>query len=295
MQAESQSTSAPVSRLEHGSRRYSARSCSRRASRLIWANTWKRDDNGYFSAHAHHYQTHTARLRPRASRSGATFPPGSQARSGSTSPATSRCSSASRRRPPWTPTSPASRHTDATKLNLDPFKVTYVDHTGTVDPGRPAREPFWAAAVSGTSSPAGVEAPLRHLVDRRDERRRLSRRRGDDRRRCQGPGAALGRNRAEPVRSRAARRRRADVRWPLAELGKSSGPSVDRFGFFDHRIADVIERLLGREPAPDREGVDGEAEDRDGEDVPAEREHVAGPWRPISGIELGVLVSNEPR
>jgi hypothetical protein len=44
-------------------------------------------------------------------------------------------------------------HTDATKLDLDPFKVTYVDHPGTVDPGRPAREPFWAAAVSGADRP----------------------------------------------------------------------------------------------------------------------------------------------
>jgi hypothetical protein len=44
-------------------------------------------------------------------------------------------------------------HTEATNLDLDPFKVTYVDHTGTVDPGRPAGELFWAAAVSDTSSP----------------------------------------------------------------------------------------------------------------------------------------------
>src|SRR5213079_212466 len=45
------------------------------------------------------------------------------------------------------------QHTEATNLNLDPFKVTYVDHAGTVDPGRPAGEPFWAAALSGTNGP----------------------------------------------------------------------------------------------------------------------------------------------
>jgi len=42
------------------------------------------------------------------------------------------------------------------------------------------------------------------------------------------------------------------------------------------QVADVSECLLGGEPAPDRKGVDGEAEHGDGEDVPAEREHVAG-------------------
>jgi hypothetical protein len=44
-------------------------------------------------------------------------------------------------------------HTEATRLELNPFKVTYVDHRGTVDPGRPAREPFWAAKVSGRKGP----------------------------------------------------------------------------------------------------------------------------------------------
>jgi hypothetical protein len=44
-------------------------------------------------------------------------------------------------------------HTEATRLDLDPFKVTYVDHAGAVDPGRPAREPFWAAGESGASKP----------------------------------------------------------------------------------------------------------------------------------------------
>ena len=42
------------------------------------------------------------------------------------------------------------------------------------------------------------------------------------------------------------------------------------------QIADVVERLLSGEPAPDRKGVDGEAEEGDGKDVPAEGELVTG-------------------
>jgi len=42
------------------------------------------------------------------------------------------------------------------------------------------------------------------------------------------------------------------------------------------QVADVFERLLSREPAPDRKGVNGEAEEGDGKDVPAERQLIAG-------------------
>src|SRR6478609_11006571 len=44
----------------------------------------------------------------------------------------------------------------------------------------------------------------------------------------------------------------------------------------DRQVADVFERLPSREPTPDRKGVDREAQQGDGEDVPAERELVAG-------------------
>jgi hypothetical protein len=41
-------------------------------------------------------------------------------------------------------------------------------------------------------------------------------------------------------------------------------------------VAYVFECLLSGEPAPDRKRVDGEAEEGNGEDVPAEGELVAG-------------------
>jgi hypothetical protein len=119
----------------------------------IWADTSKRDDNGYFSANAHRYQTHTRAIATESIKVGSYVPAWLAGKvrldvSGD--------------KPLFVGIAPKAtvdaylariEHTEATDLGFDPFKVTYVDHTGTVDPGRPAGEPFWAATVSGTSSP----------------------------------------------------------------------------------------------------------------------------------------------
>lgn len=119
----------------------------------IWADTSERDSNGYLSAQAHRYQTHTRAIATENITVGSYVPTwlAGKVRLDVSGP-----------EPLFVGIAPKStvdaylarvEHTDATKLDLDPFKVTYVDHPGTVDPGRPAREPFWAAAVSGTSRP----------------------------------------------------------------------------------------------------------------------------------------------
>jgi hypothetical protein len=118
----------------------------------IWADG-ERDDNGYFSAHAHRYQTHTRAIATERILVGSYVP---------TWLAGKVRLDISGGKPLFIGIAPKAtvdaylarvEHADATDLNLDPFKVTYVNHTGTVDPGRPARELFWAAAVSGTTSP----------------------------------------------------------------------------------------------------------------------------------------------
>jgi hypothetical protein len=118
----------------------------------IWANG-ERNDNGYFSANAHRYQTHTRAIATESITVGSYVP---------TWLAGNVRLDVSGDKPLFVGIAPKGtvdaylarvEHTEATQLNLDPFKVTYVDHTGTVDPGRPASELFWAAAVSGTSSP----------------------------------------------------------------------------------------------------------------------------------------------
>jgi hypothetical protein len=119
----------------------------------IWAHNSKRDDNGYFSANAHRYQTQTRAIATDSITVGSYVP---------TWLAGKVRLDISGAKPLFVGIAPKAtvdaylvrvEHTDATNLDLDPFRVTYVDHTGTVDPGTPAREPFWAAAVSGTSTP----------------------------------------------------------------------------------------------------------------------------------------------
>ena len=119
----------------------------------LWADTSKRDDHGYFSAHAHRYQTHTRAIATESITVGSYVP---------TWLAGKVRLDVAGDKPLFVGIAPKAtadaylariQHTEATNLSLDPFKVTYVDHAGTVDPGRPAREPFWAAAVSGTNAP----------------------------------------------------------------------------------------------------------------------------------------------
>ncbi|TML95051.1 MAG: hypothetical protein E6G03_09580 [Actinobacteria bacterium] len=119
----------------------------------IWADTWKRDDNGYFSANSHRYQTQTRAIATESIKVGSYVP---------TWLAGNIRLDVSGDKPLFVGIAPKAtvdaylarvEHTEATDLGFDPFKVTYVDQRGTVDPGRPASEPFWAAAVSGTSSP----------------------------------------------------------------------------------------------------------------------------------------------
>jgi hypothetical protein len=111
----------------------------------IWADTWKRDDNGYFSANAHGYQTHTRGISTESITVGSYVP---------TWLAGKVRLDVSGDKPLFVGIAPKATvdaylariaHTEATHL--------YVDHTGTVDPGRPAGEPFWAAKVSGRSVP----------------------------------------------------------------------------------------------------------------------------------------------
>src|SRR5437762_5090516 len=119
----------------------------------IWADTSKRDDNGYFSANAHRYQTHTRAISTESITVGSYVP---------TWLAGKVRLDVSGDKPLFVGIAPKAtvdaylarvEHTEATDLSFDPFKVTYVDQRGTVDPGPPASEPFWAAAVSGTSNP----------------------------------------------------------------------------------------------------------------------------------------------
>src|SRR3954447_16881542 len=137
----------------------------------IWADTSKRDDNGYFSANAHRYQTHTRAISTETITVGSYVPTWLAGKvrlhvSGDKPLFVGLAGRAQLEgagdKPLFVGIAPKKtvdaylarvEHTEATQLDLDPFKVTYVDHTGTVAPGRPAAEPFWAAKVSGRNGP----------------------------------------------------------------------------------------------------------------------------------------------
>jgi hypothetical protein len=119
----------------------------------IWADTSKRGDNGYFSANSHSYRTHTRAIATESIKVGSYVP---------TWLAGKVRLDVAGDKPLFVGIAPRAtvdaylarvEHTEATDLGFDPFQVTYVDQKGTVDPGAPAGEPFWAAAASGTSSP----------------------------------------------------------------------------------------------------------------------------------------------
>src|SRR3954465_3344499 len=119
----------------------------------IWAHTSKRDDNGYFAAHAHRYQTHTRAIATEGITVGSYVP---------TWLAGKVRLDLSGDKPLFVGIAPKktvdahlarSEHTEATNLDLDPFKVTYGDHVGKALPRPPASEPFWAASVAGRNGP----------------------------------------------------------------------------------------------------------------------------------------------
>jgi hypothetical protein len=118
----------------------------------IWADT-HRDANGYFSANAHVYQSGTRAIATESITVGSAVP---------TWLAGNVRLDVSGDKPVFVGIARKATvdaylagvaHTEATDLDLDPFKVTYLNHAGAADPGRPADQPFWEATSSGSTAP----------------------------------------------------------------------------------------------------------------------------------------------
>jgi hypothetical protein len=119
----------------------------------IWADAWKRDDNGYFSANSHHYLAHTRAIVTENITVGSYVPTWLAGKVRLDVSGSKPLFVGIARKPTVDAYLARVEYTEATHLDLDPFKVTYVDHAGRVDPGRPASELFWAAAASGINRP----------------------------------------------------------------------------------------------------------------------------------------------
>lgn len=109
----------------------------------------QRDANGYFSANAHRFATDTRAIASEKIDIGGYIPTwlAGNVRIGVASD-----------RPVFVGIAPKKTvdaylarvdHDEATEIDFDPFKVTYVHQAGTKAPGRPADELFWSAQATG--------------------------------------------------------------------------------------------------------------------------------------------------
>ncbi len=117
----------------------------------IWADT-QRDSNGYFSTNSHLYKTNTRAIASDGIRVGSAVP---------TWFAGNVRLDVSGDKRVFVGIAPKATvdaylanvaHAEATDLNFDPFEVTYETHAGSAHPGRPADQPFWEAASTGSGS-----------------------------------------------------------------------------------------------------------------------------------------------
>ena len=110
----------------------------------------KRDAHGYFSANAHRFQTDTRAIATEKVEIGSYVPTflAGKVRLDSSSDKPLFVGVA----PKKTVDAYLARidHDEATGLDFDPFRVTYVHHAGAKAPGRPADQPFWTAQATGT-------------------------------------------------------------------------------------------------------------------------------------------------
>jgi hypothetical protein len=115
----------------------------------IVADQWKRDASGYFSSTAHRYHSDTSAIVSENVKVGSDVPTwlAGDVRLG-----------VSGSKPVFVGIAPKKTvdtwlagvaHDEATQIDWDPFRVTYITHAGTKAPGRPADQPFWAASAIG--------------------------------------------------------------------------------------------------------------------------------------------------
>jgi hypothetical protein len=115
----------------------------------IWTDVAKRDGSGYLTANAHRYASPTRAIATDELTIGTEVPKRliGKVRLEATSAKPVFVGIAR------TATVDAylagSSYATAKDLDLDPFGVTYVTHSGTGEPGRPASRTFWAASAVG--------------------------------------------------------------------------------------------------------------------------------------------------
>ena len=133
----------------------------------IWADT-QRDSNGYFSTKSHTYQSHTRAIETESIWVGRAVPTwlAGNVRLDSSSDKPAFVGVA--RKATVDAYLARVAHAEATDLDLDPFKVTYVNHAGHADPG-PARRPALLGSDLHGRSPLTWKLRPGKVVGRRHE------------------------------------------------------------------------------------------------------------------------------
>ncbi len=120
----------------------------------IWTDVDKRDGNGYLSANAHRFETPTRAIATDEVTIGTEIPKwligNVRVEAASAKPVFVGIA----RKAVVDAYLADVPHATAKDLDLDPFQVPYVTHSGSTEPGRPADQRFWAASASGTDAAA---------------------------------------------------------------------------------------------------------------------------------------------
>ncbi len=120
----------------------------------IWADATQRDSHGYVSTHSHRYASATRAIATDGVTIGTEVPHWLFGRVRVEATSTKPVFVGIARRSDVEAYLARSSYTSATKLDLDPFRVTYVPHSGRRVPGRPDEQGFWAASATGSGTQA---------------------------------------------------------------------------------------------------------------------------------------------
>jgi len=120
----------------------------------IWADATQRDADGYVSTHSHLYASGTRAIATDSVTVGTEVPHWLFGKVRVETTSTKPVFVGIARKSDVDAYLARSSYASATKLDLDPFRVTYVPHAGGRVPGRPAAQRFWSASSVGSGTQA---------------------------------------------------------------------------------------------------------------------------------------------
>lgn len=120
----------------------------------IWADATQRDSNGYVSTNSHRYASPTRAIATEGVTIGSEVPGWAVGKVRIEADSSKPVFVGIARKSDVDSYLAGTSYASATKLDLDPFKVTYVPHRGSAAPGRPATQKFWAASATGSGTQA---------------------------------------------------------------------------------------------------------------------------------------------